>query len=71
MGIDARGLAFCIILIFLAGTAIGSVLPEFGNLLATKIGIRAHFFNVYFLILGVVGIGVALYLGYTGSGSGS
>ena len=65
LGNTARGLALCFILVFLAGTAIGSVLPEFGSLLATKIGVRPHFFNVHFLILGFVGIGVALYLGYT------
>ena len=67
LGNTARGLAFCFILVFIVATAIGSMAPEFGNLLATKIGIRAHFFNVYFLVLGIVGIGVALYLGYRGS----
>ena len=71
MGCETRGLALCFILVFLVGTAIGSVLPEFGNLLAEKIGVRAHFFNIYFLVLGVLGIGLALYLGYTGGGSGS
>ena len=71
MGDTARGLALCFIFVFLFSTAIGSTLPEFGNLLATKIGIWAHFFNVYFLVLGIVGIGLALYLGHTGSGAGS
>ena len=64
LGNTARGLALCFILVFLVATAVGSALPEFGNLLATRIGIRAHFFNVYFLVMGVVGVGVALYLGY-------
>ena len=68
MGDLSRILALCFILIFLVGTAIGSVLPEFGNILATKIGIRAHFFNVYFFVLGIVGIGLALYLGYRSGG---
>jgi len=68
MGDLSRILALCFILIFLVGTAIGSVLPEFGNILATKIGIRAHFFNVYFFVLGIVGIGLALYLGYRAGG---
>ena len=64
MGYETRGLALCFILVFLIATAIGSMAPEFGNLLAQRIGIRAHFFNVYFLVMGVVGVGVALYLGY-------
>ena len=68
LGNTARELAFYFIFVFLISTAIGSVLPEFGNLLAAKIGIRAHFFNVYFFTLGVVGIGLALYLGYRAGG---
>lgn len=67
MGFETRGLALCFILVFFFATAIGSALPEFGNLLAAKIGIRAHFFNIHFLVLGILGIGVALYLGYRGS----
>jgi len=65
----SRGMALCFILVLLVGTAIGSALPEFGNLLAKEVGIRAHFFNVYFLVLGVLGVGLALFLGYTGSRS--
>ena len=64
MGIDARIMALGVILAFFVGTAIGSALPEFGNLVATRIGIWAHSFNVLFLALGIIGIGVALYLGY-------
>ena len=71
MGIGARALAPGIVLVFILATAIGSALPEFGNLMAQKIGIRAHFFNVYFLVLGIVGISMALYLGYTQGGNGS
>jgi len=68
MGFETRGLALCFILVFLVATAVGSMAPEFGNLLAAKIGIRAHFFNIYFLVLGFVGIGLALYLGYRAGG---
>jgi len=64
LGDTARGLALCFILVFLTGTAIGSMAPEFGNLLAKEIGVWAHFFNIYILVLGILGIGVALYLGY-------
>jgi len=64
MGCDARTMALCIVLIFFAGTAIGSVLPEFGNIVATRIGVGAHQFNIVFLALGIAGIGLALYLGY-------
>jgi type II secretory pathway component PulK len=68
MGCETRGLALCFILVFLVATAIGSALPEFGNFLAKEVAVRAHFFNVYFLVLGVLGIGLALYLGYRASG---
>ena len=68
MGDTARGLALCFILVFLVATAIGSMAPEFGNLLAGRIGVRSHFFNIHFLVLGVLGIGLALYLGYRAGG---
>ena len=73
MGLDnmSRGLALCFILIFFVGTAVGSMAPEFGNLLAKEVGLWAHQFNVVFLVLGIVGIGLALYLGYTHSSNGS
>jgi hypothetical protein len=71
MGSKTRGMAFRFIPVFLISTAIGSTAPEFGDLLAQKIGIDAHFFNIHFLVLGIVGIGVALYLGYTGGRSSS
>jgi len=64
MGDLPRDLAFCIIFAFLSSTAIGSILPEFGNLLAQRVGVWAHRFNIVFLALGIAGIGVALYLGY-------
>ncbi len=47
------------------GTLIGSVLPEFGNLLAIKLQLGyTHYFNKYFLVVGILGIlgfGLALY----------
>jgi len=68
MGDLSRDMALLAILVFLVGTAVGSVLPEFGNLLAHKISVGSHQFNVVFLALGIAGIGVALYLGYTQGG---
>ena len=64
MGIRSRGLAFSIILVFFCGTLFGSLLPEVGSVLAHHMGIFSHTFNPYFLALGIIGIGVALYLGY-------
>jgi len=64
MDCDARAMALCIVLVFLIGTAVGSVLPEFGNIVAIKLGIWSHQFNIVFLALGIAGIGLALYLGY-------
>jgi len=64
LGDLSRIVALCIVAIFLLGTAIGSVLPEFGNIVATRIGVGAHQFNIVFLALGIVGVGLALYLGY-------
>jgi hypothetical protein len=71
MGNKTRGLALCAMCVFLVGAAVGSTVPEFGDLLAKAIGIRSHFFNTHFLVLGILGIGVALYLGYTGRSSRS
>jgi hypothetical protein len=68
MGDLSRGLAPYFILVFVVGTAFGSALPEFGNLVAARLGLWAHFFNTHFLALGLVGLGVALYLGYTRCG---
>ena len=67
MGDLPRVVALRAILIFLACIALGSVLPEFGNLLAIRLGNDAHSFNILFLILGLIGVGMALYLGYTRS----
>ena len=64
----SRGLALYPILVFFLGTAIGSVAPEFGNIVAERLGLWAHRFNIVFLALGLAGVGLALYLGYMGSG---
>ena len=64
MGYISRTMAFCTIGFFLIATAIGSVLPEFGNLLAKRLDMRSHSFNIVFLVVGIIGIGLALYLGY-------
>lgn len=64
MGFVSRSMAFHIIAIFLVATAVGSVLPEFGNALAIQLDKWTHTFNVVFLIVGIIGISVALYLGY-------
>ena len=68
MGDIPRSLAFLAVFVFFCATAIGSVLPEFGNLLAQRLGMWEHFFNIYFLVLGITGIGLALYLGYRAGG---
>lgn len=67
MDIMSRGMALGVISVFFIGTAIGSVLPEFGNLLAQKLDVRPHSFNIVFLVVGIIGIGVALYLGHKSS----
>jgi hypothetical protein len=61
---STRGLALRIIVIFLFGTGVGSVLPESGNALAYLLKITAHYFNIVFLAIGVIGTLLALYFGY-------
>ncbi len=63
MGFDARGMAFLIIVVFLIGTLIGSVLPETGNFVASKLGMGAHSFNIVFLIIGITCACLALFFG--------
>jgi len=55
------------IVIFLVATAVGSTLPEFGDVLAVHLKIAPHFFNFAFLILGGLLIGLACYLGHNSS----
>jgi len=64
MDITTRTMAFLFIFMFLVGTAIGSILPEFGNVLAVAISYPGHCFNPLFLVIGIAGIVLAFYLGY-------
>ncbi len=57
-------MAFPTIVVFLVGTAIGSTLPELGNFLARYLGIPSHSFNIVFLAVGIIGIGMALRTGH-------
>ena len=62
MGNSARGMAPRIILVFLSGTLVGSLAPETGNILAYMLKMpykEGHFFNPYFLGLGIIGIVLA------------
>lgn len=62
VGSLTRGLAFRFVLILVIGTALGSTLPEAGDILALRLGIWPHDFNVVFCIVGFLGIGLAYYL---------
>ena len=61
MGDISRSMAFLFILVILIGTVIGSILPEFGNVLANHLDQGAHKYNIHFLVIGVLGIVLALY----------
>lgn len=59
MGNRTRVLAFWMVI----ATLIGSVAPEFGNLVALQNKVHPHYYNRYFLmvgILGILGYGLAL-----------
>lgn len=74
MGFASRGMALRAVFVFLIGTAIGSTLPESGNIVVHVLGMdgnKPHIFNWVFLTLGIIGIGVALYIGYRRRGSGT
>ena len=44
-------------LLLLIGVGIGSVMPEFGNLVAIEMGLsESHYFNKYFLLVGILGM---------------
>ncbi len=67
MGSVARILAFRLVLVFLGGTLVGSLVPEPGNALAYTLGLpdeSGHLFNPLFLALGIVGIVLACAVGY-------
>jgi hypothetical protein len=63
VGGASRGVALLSVAVFLAGTLVGSVLPESGTVLASQLGIFPHIFNPIFLALGIIGAGLALFLG--------
>ncbi len=67
MGHSTRNLALRLVTIFLAGTLAGSLAPESGNILAYWLKmpyVQGHFFNPFFIAVGILGIGVAYCLGY-------
>ncbi len=68
MDIASRVMAFCTIAVFFGATAVGSILPEFGNIMAKRLNLEPHFFNPFFLAMGIAGIGLALYLGFKSGG---
>ncbi len=67
MGNSSRRVAFRVVFGFVAGTLVGSTLPEVGNVVAKYLGYGAHDFNIYFLVVAVVGIMLALYSRYKNS----
>ena len=67
MGNTTRSMALRTIVVVLIGTAVGSVLPESGNVASRLLGLpgsQSHVFNSVFLVIGITGIVLALYLGY-------
>ena len=53
-----------IALLILIAIPLGNLLCESGNLLAGWLGLHAHYFNKYFLIIGLLGMlcfGIALF----------
>lgn len=55
-------MALQFIYLFFFVTFIGSITPEFGNIVAGKLNLYPHIFNIGFLIVGFAGFGLALYL---------
>ena len=57
-----RGIA----LVVVAAILIGNILCELGDLVAVRLGLDSHYFNKYFLMVGILGMlsfGVALFGG--------
>ena len=55
-----------IALLLLVAVPIGNLLCESGNLLAGALGLTSHYFNPWFLVIGIAGIlgfGFALFRG--------
>jgi len=62
-----RAMALVLVPVFLFGTLLGSLLPETGNVLAQLLRLPAdqnHIFNGVFLVIGILGVGLALHIGY-------
>ena len=49
---STRGIA---LLVFIA-IPLGNLLCELGNLLAIRLGLHPHYFNKYFLVIGILGM---------------
>ncbi len=65
--IRSRNLALCIVSVFLVGTLIGSLATESGNVLSYYLNLSCesgHFFNPYFLAVGIIGVMLALFTRY-------
>jgi hypothetical protein len=62
MGNKSRVMALQFIYLFFFVTFIGSITPEFGNIVAGKLNLYPHIFNIGFLIVGFTVFGLALYL---------
>ncbi len=53
-----------IALLILVAILVGNLLCESGNLLAIRLGVYSHYFNKYFLFVGLLGMlcfGIALF----------
>lgn len=67
LGFGSRGLAWRFVVVLVFGTALGSTLPETGDLLALRLNIWPHEFNIVFCIIGFIGVGLAFYLRHRSS----
>lgn len=67
VGYSTRNVALRTVAVFLCGTLVGSVVPESGNVLAHMLEFpegSGHFFNPCFLVIGIIGIVLALFVGH-------
>jgi hypothetical protein len=60
----SRKLAHRSLVVIVISTALGSLLPEPADVVALWLKIYPHTFNYLFLAIGVIGVGVALLIGY-------
>ena len=59
-GHSSRNIAFLVLI----AVPVGNLLCESGNLLAVWLGFASHYFNQWFLVIGIVGVigfGIALF----------